>query len=212
MKNLNTGRFWDKKLLTEKFLLKSPIYIKKNILISNYLKKFKGNLLDIGVGYGTLENILSKKGSKLKFYGIDISKIAIDKIRDNVKGTFVIADVRKIPFKDNLFDFVVEMDLLEHFQKRELSKTLSEVRRVLRKEGDFIISVPLNETDKDGRLNRHLITFDQSSIRNLLERNGFKIVSTKLLFAFSNSFYLKTAIAKVTGIRKPNLIIIFSKK
>ncbi|MCX6706308.1 MAG: class I SAM-dependent methyltransferase [Candidatus Woesebacteria bacterium] len=213
MRNPNTEQFWDKKnLCEERKLSRSPIFIDKNHIVASYFDGLNGKLLNIGVGHGALENLLVKKMLGIKFFGIDISKGAINKINNIVKGKYVIANAQKIPFDDNLFDFVVELDVLEHLQREESIESLEEVRRVIKGRGIFIISVPLNESNKDKNLNRHLLAFDEHTILQLLRDSGFEILKTKKLYAFRNYYLIKSFLAKLFKIKKPNLIIVFCRK
>ena len=213
MRNPNTEQFWDKKNLCEETKLsRSPIFIDKNQIVANYFSGLSGKLLNIGVGNGALENLLIRKTFGIEFFGIDISREAIKKINKIVKGKYLAANVQKIPFDDNLFDFVVELDVLEHLQKGESIKSLGEVRRVIKDKGIFIISVPLNESDKDKNLNRHLVTYDEYTIFQLLRDSGFEITKTKKLYAFKNCYLIKSFLTRLFKIKKPNLIIVFCRK
>lgn len=79
-------------------------------------------LLDIGTGCGYLVKILREKG--VQAYGIDISPYAVKSSHGNV----LLADVRNIPFKDNLFDVVHSNGLWGYFE--EIPKALAECKRV----------------------------------------------------------------------------------
>lgn len=213
MKNPNTEQFWDiKNLSEERKLSHSPIFIDKNHKVASYFYGRKGKLLNIGLGHGALEKLLIQKKPEIELFGIDISKEAIKKTKDIVDGKYIVASVEKIPFKDNTFDFVVELDVLEHLQKKGLIKSLEEVRRVIKNRGIFIISVPLNESDKDKNLNRHLVVFNEYMILQLLRDGGFEIIKTNKLYAFKNYYLVKTFLAKFFKIKKPNLIIVFCRK
>jgi len=213
MLNPNTKKFWDKRIREGRNnLYKSPIFINKNDIVANHLRGHVGRLLDVGIGYGLLEKLLVQKTPKLEIFGIDISTEAIEKARSEIRGNFFVASVCKIPFANNLFNFVIALDLLEHFGEAELPKVMCEINRVLIKKGTFIISVPLNESGKDKRANRHLTSFTESSIAVLLKKYGFDIKKTITLYAFKRWYLIKTLTAKLFKLKTPNLIIIFCKK
>jgi len=71
------------------------------------------NILDVGCGEGTkLNNIV---GNNKVSYGIDISKFAIIKAKQQYpKHNFKIYDGVKIPFKDKTFELVYSTFVLEH--------------------------------------------------------------------------------------------------
>ena len=213
MLNPNTKEFWDEKIRKErKGLYNSPIFLNKNDIVATYLRGHVGKLLDVGIGYGLLEKLLIQKAPKLEIFGIDISTEAIKKMSKEIRGKFIIASVCKIPFTNNFFNFVIALDLLEHFRETELLKVLYEIKRVLKKNGIFIISVPLNESEKDKSENRHLTSFTESEIVALLKKYGFDIKKTATLYAFKRWYLIKTLVAKFFKLKTPNLIIVFCKK
>jgi len=94
-----------------------------------------------GVGYGT--HILANSATKV--YGIDIDKESISYaqkkyVSDNI--TFEVASVTKLPYEDNYFDVIVSFEIIEHLNKKEQEKFLSEIKRVLKEDGSLIISTP----------------------------------------------------------------------
>ena len=67
------------------------------------------------------------------FIGVDVRK---------TKAVDVIADARKLPFRDSCFDYVYSSHLIEHFSHREVKNVLIELVRVLRKGGTIEIRCP----------------------------------------------------------------------
>jgi len=62
---------------------------------------------------------------------------------DMCKGDIDIqADARYLPFKDESIEFIEAHHLLEHFGHRETMAILEEWKRVLKKRGTLVISVP----------------------------------------------------------------------
>lgn len=62
---------------------------------------------------------------------------------DMCKGADIYWDLRyKTPFAESTFDRVYCSHVLEHFAYRDLKKLLSEMHRVLRPNGEFLIAVP----------------------------------------------------------------------
>lgn len=213
MGNINTSRFWDKKIKGElKQISKSPIYNHKNRIVVDWLRGFNGKLVNLGVGYGILEDLLVKNNPKVNLFGVDISKTAINKIRSKVGGEFYIKEASKTIFDNEYFDCVLALDILEHLHLKHLDKVLIEIRRVLINNGIFIVSVPLNEPKNDKKLNRHLISFTEQSIKELLKRFSFELIKVKLLYAFKNWYLIKTLVTGFMKLKKPNLIVIYCKK
>lgn len=55
---------------------------------------------------------------------------------------YVQADIRKMPFKDNYADYAELFEVLEHIPFRDVTPTLKEIRRVLKKGGKLLMHVP----------------------------------------------------------------------
>ena len=94
-------------------------------------------VLDIGCGYGDLLSEFKKNGAEV--YGVDISQESL-KIC-NEKGISVVkADCRNIPFKDNTFDVVYSIGVVEHVM--ETDKAINEHMRVCKPNGIVVVIVP----------------------------------------------------------------------
>lgn len=209
----NTKWFWNQKILNSKSnLLISPIYIQKNNWVIKELRNISGNILDIGIGYGYLEELIIKHKLQLYLYGIDISSYAVSLARKKYKGIFKVANICKIPFRSNYFDCVVALDVLEHIFKNKLPRVLLEVKKVLKKDGIFIVSVPVNESDKDKLANGHLRQYTADLIKAEIESSGFSVYKLKYLYAFKNNILLKNVINSIFRLKQPNLVILIAKK
>ena len=74
---------------------------------------------------------------------LNIAKNLSKKIKVNEKKVFFInASAFNIPFPDDYFDVVMSFGLLEHFNKKEQEKMMSEFKRVCKKDGITITMVP----------------------------------------------------------------------
>lgn len=89
------------------------------------------NCLDVGCGTGRLVYLLRKLG--IEAYGIDISKYALKRTRQESQPYLKLGDITKIPFEDNTFDLVVTFDVLEHIERPKLKKAVDETIRVSQK-------------------------------------------------------------------------------
>lgn len=113
-------------------------------------------ILDIGCGNGLMAKILSREGFQV--VGVDISQTATDTAKRNVpEATFLKVDVdsENFPFKDGEFDGIVSLEVLEHV--KNLKHLTDEFFRVLRPNGRFAVSVPI---DKNHNCIEHLRFFD----------------------------------------------------
>lgn len=106
--------------------------IKLLLNLSNENKK----ILDLGCGEGTRLSLISDTGT-----GIDISGKAISLARKKFpKLNFVIGNLEKLPFNNESFDLVYSAYVFEHL--RDHLEVISEAKRVLKKDGNFVIICP----------------------------------------------------------------------
>lgn len=107
-------------------------------------------ILDIATGTGDLAILMSQTQAE-KIIGLDISagmlevgkkKIAERKLSDKIE--MVLGDSEKLPFSDNSFDAITVAFGIRNFET--LDKGLSEILRVLRPGGIFVILETSNPT------------------------------------------------------------------
>jgi len=106
--------------------------------LRSLLREMSGNVFIIGCGSQDEMSIINKK---CEGFGIDISEKAIKKSRkEHPRFSYCISDATQLPLRENSFDCVVCSEVIEHVQ--ENAKILSEVRRILRGGGIFIVTTP----------------------------------------------------------------------
>jgi ubiquinone/menaquinone biosynthesis C-methylase UbiE len=113
--------------------------------------QFKHPILEIGCGDGTISQYLYKHLDKIDM-GIDLDPtgaMATSRYKATKK-----ADATKLPFPDNSFATVISNSTFEHIG--EDLQAVSEVARVLKKGGEFWVTVPTPT------LKRELQTFTSS--------------------------------------------------
>jgi len=110
-----------------------------------FAKRFVVNkkVLEIGCGAGYGADCLSNYASD--FIAIDMSKINISHCqanypKDNI--AFMIGDATKLPFTDNQFDVAISFQVIEHIEQKFILTYLTEIKRILKREGIFICSTP----------------------------------------------------------------------
>lgn len=140
-------------------------------------------ILDIGCGQGFNAHCLSKHNDVV---GIDISAedIAIAKKRyPNVD--YKIMDMASLEFKNNYFDRIYALDTLEHIDN--LEKVITEVKRVLKPGGEFIVNIPYWKSERWLLRLRptyfseihHVRVFGEDELENLLSKKRFTLVKKK---------------------------------
>lgn len=118
--------------------LESVFHKLREWMVIRLINKYKrGNkILDAGCGTGLILRHLPK-GS----FGIDINPRNIKKARKHAPMAKVkLADIEKLPFKHNEFTTIVCTEVIEH--QPDPKPTLNELKRVLKKNGVIIGSVP----------------------------------------------------------------------
>ena len=106
-------------------------------------------MLNIGIGDGMLERMAAAKG--ISVYSLDPSERSIAALRDELGLEERAQQGRctEMPLTDESFDVVVMSEVLEHLEDEELTRTIQEVRRVLKPHGRFIGTVPAAEDIMD---------------------------------------------------------------
>ena len=151
-------------------------------------------VLDIACGEGYGAALFAKTAKSVT--GIDISEECIVHAsskynsREYANLNFKRGSVEEIPADSNSFDVVVSFETIEHVSEEAQKRFLSEVKRILKKGGVFIISTP----DEDNYSKRyehtnefHLHELTRAGFRELLSSHfeytqffeqNFEIVST----------------------------------
>ncbi|MBK5213029.1 MAG: bifunctional demethylmenaquinone methyltransferase/2-methoxy-6-polyprenyl-1,4-benzoquinol methylase UbiE [Flavobacteriaceae bacterium] len=137
--------------------LGSDIKWRKKV-IKMVAEKNPKTILDIATGTGDLAIQFAEKTSAEKIVGLDLSEGMLSVARKKVLGKkisekieFVQADSEALPFGDNAFDAITVSFGIRNFEN--LEKGLSEILRVLKKGGFFVIletSVPAKFPFKQG--------------------------------------------------------------
>ena len=104
-------------------------------------------VLDAGCGTGYGAAYLASRGAR-RVFGVDIAAQAIEYSRihyhrDNV--IFSVMDCTSLDFPDETFDVVVSLEVIEHLGDSQ--RYLPEMRRVLKRDGVFILSTPNKAVD-----------------------------------------------------------------
>tara|TARA_B110000003_G_C16614170_1_gene520656 strand:+ start:189 stop:836 length:648 start_codon:yes stop_codon:yes gene_type:complete len=117
---------------------------KRGLLFAEWIGKNK-KILDLGGRDGTLTKYFIENNNVIL---CDIDKNALEYAAKEYQIETKQVDLNKsLPFSDNSFDIVVMAEVLEHLPYPTI--TLSEINRVLKKNGNFIGNVPLAYHLKD---------------------------------------------------------------
>jgi SAM-dependent methyltransferase len=120
-------------------------YIALYPYLRSYLPKERFNgkkVLEIGLGYGTLGQLLAAHGAD--YYGVDIAPGPVEMMRERLRRVGKDLDGRvrqgsalQLPFEEATFDYVYTIGCLHH--TGEVPRSVSEVHRVLRPGGTAVV-------------------------------------------------------------------------
>jgi ubiquinone/menaquinone biosynthesis C-methylase UbiE len=112
-----------------------------------FFKDKFAHILEYGFGSGCNTEHLLKKGYKVT--GIDVSKNAIKFSKQRLKKYYkkvqllrLLKNSKKLPFKNNNFDYIVILSVLSLLgSKKKIQYLLSELSRVLKPKGKIILDI-----------------------------------------------------------------------
>ncbi len=139
------------------------------------LETGKLNILNVGSGTGGTLPILEKFGT---------SKDALHFLeRSGYKG--ILVKGLQLPFKDNTFDIVAALDVLEHI--KEDNTALVEWLRVLKPGGSLLLTVPAYQWlwSQHDVINNHHRRYIKKNLRAQIKKVGFSIDKSSYAIVFS---------------------------
>lgn len=120
-------------------------HINKNLEEDLWIDEYKeyltnnGLCLDLGCGIGQYSKWFMENGYEV--VSSDISKIALEKVKE-FNSIIANVDMReKLPFEDNKFDVVFANLSIHYFSDLDTKNLMNEIKRILKKDGLFIGSV-----------------------------------------------------------------------
>jgi ubiquinone/menaquinone biosynthesis C-methylase UbiE len=135
------------------------------------LESLSGKILDVGFIACTLHETIRKSVPAKNIFGLDIEPVPQN---PNYKQ----GSAEKMPFENNFFDSLLAGELIEHLKKPELF--VREANRVLKKNGVLVLTTPnrkslINRTTKAYHAPLHFSLFSIPELKELLEKNGFRV-------------------------------------
>jgi 2-polyprenyl-6-hydroxyphenyl methylase/3-demethylubiquinone-9 3-methyltransferase len=171
-------RFWHKRRFEE---------------VSKLIEPVNGKVLDIGCADGMFSKVILDKSQAKKLIGIDVLETSVSWANKHWRGKmkFFLGDAQHLNFKNNSFDAVFCLEVLEHVQNP--LRVLKEIKRIIRGGGYGIFLVPT-----DNFLFRliwflwlhfyprgwvwketHIQTYRNNYLTRLCKKAGFKIEEDK---------------------------------
>jgi ubiquinone/menaquinone biosynthesis C-methylase UbiE len=97
------------------------------------------SILDVGCGTGSHLELYQRY--KCNLYGIDLSPSMLDVARERLGETaqLDLGDATEMPYEDDKFDLAISMLSLHEMSPETRSAVLSEIKRVLKSDGRFLL-------------------------------------------------------------------------
>jgi SAM-dependent methyltransferase len=155
---------------------------KANALISR--ERRAGRLLDIGCG--TFPLFLTRCSFASK-YGLDkvVNSDAPEVNGDLQLLNFDVEHEDRLPFEDEFFDVVTALAVFEHIEPERLVQLTAEIRRVLKPEGQYVMTTPSSWTGgilktmarlrlvSHEEIEEHKDAYSRAQILSVLQSAGF---------------------------------------
>jgi ubiquinone/menaquinone biosynthesis C-methylase UbiE len=144
--------------------------------VAHYLKRYipaNATVLDLGAGYCSfINNVEAKEKHALDIF-TDLKKYAAQGVQCHVQSSTHMPSL-----KTSHFDIVFASNFFEHLSHEDAQKTLSEIKRILKKNGRLIIIQPnfkysYREYYDDYT---HVATYTEVSLCDFLSSEGFTVM------------------------------------
>lgn len=167
--------------------------------LGEFLKNIRERIvLDAGCGdaflfYNLKNNLLKQKNTLI---GIDYSERAITfakLLNSEPNIDFRVANLEETDNTQKLppADIIISSHVFEHIPLEKEAEYFSSIKRLLAPNGDFLMVVPSENLPMPQKHFRH---FNQKELREIFERNGFEVLSSKeilssIYFRFLGLFF-----------------------
>lgn len=215
IKDINASDMWDEKFEGIGGIKDQDGMTRDRIKTAfRFLPNSCKKVLDIGAGAGFLEEYLIKR-REVSIYANDFSDISIHRLRNKFNGNFEKQSIYKLKYPNNFFDCIFLLEVLEHVPPSKVFNLLGNVKKMLKKKGYLIVSVPMNEglEKMETNPNAHVRDYSYKLIKAELELAGFNILKSKKFYAFDTFYQIKKLISRIFFNKwRPNNIIILAVK
>ena len=118
-------------------------------LLNRWHNQNKKDFLDLGCGIGRHSVLFGLNGFNISC--LDISEDGINKTKkwcesENIVADYKISDMLNLPYKDNSFDCILCFNVISHTDTSGVKKVISELKRVLRDDGEVYLTLCSKET------------------------------------------------------------------
>jgi ubiquinone/menaquinone biosynthesis C-methylase UbiE len=142
----------------------------------------KGRMIDLGCGPGQTTAFLSRFGV-IDILGMDISPIMIEQARKlNPRLKFETGNMLQLNYSDDEFGSAVAFYAIVHFDEKQLTIALNEIKRVIKSNSQFLFSfhvgneVMHHDTFLDHPVNIDFYFWETNKIIEIAKESGFQVV------------------------------------
>lgn len=112
--------------------------------LARWKKKDFKKFLDLGCGIGRHSILFAENG--FDTYSLDLSQDGINFLNKKTKELglnikTVVGDINKLPYKNNTFDCILAYHVISHTDTEGIKIIISEIKRVLKKGGEFFVTL-----------------------------------------------------------------------
>ncbi len=149
-------------------------------MLRTFIPSKRPRILDIGCGAGKVMDTLSSFGS---VWGLDKSKTALSFCKKRGFRQLRHGDAANTGFGDDFFDVTTLLDVLEHTKE---NKTIQETKRILKKNGILIITVPAYQWlwSRWDEVLRHKKRYTKSDLETIVKKYGFTVLRSSYMYSF----------------------------
>jgi len=140
-----------------------------------------GRVVDLGCGTGRDMSWFERRG--VEATGVDRSAGMLSYARQASRGLHITADLRALPFKPASFEAAWCIASLLHLSRCEAPAALTEIRRVLKPQAPFALSMQEGEGERweagyETDIERLFTRYQQQELESMLGAAGFCIIES----------------------------------
>jgi SAM-dependent methyltransferase len=169
--------------------------------INNIRNQSNPKVLDVGCGTGETMSFVKKLIPDGQVWGIDKSRVAVKYATGRDHKNVRLADANKLPFRKNIFDAILALDVLEHIKTPE--RVLQEIKRVLKPGGKMLITSPALKFiwSRHDIGQGHVTRFNQKELEKLADGVGLRIETIRYFnFFLSGPIIMIRVLSRFPGL------------
>lgn len=117
----------------------------RNVRSVGLLPEGSRRIFEVGVGAGHAQRLLRQRFPGAELYGIDLSPRLVERVSDEIRGTFAVSTIENLPWPHVQFDAILMLEVLEHIEAPRTFGVLRKLRERLTERGVLVLSVPMRE-------------------------------------------------------------------